>query len=119
MAFGPDGSLYVQDGLVGLGSAVVRKITPNGDSVSTINAAGGQVITLAVDLSDTLYYDDPAGLWMIPAGATTPALLIPAINGNNVLGSMPRLFTPQSMAVLGPKQLVLISGSELLVVTLP
>ena len=56
---------------------------------------------------------------MIPAGATTPALLIPAINGNNVLGSMPRLFTPQSMAVLGPKQLVLISGSQLLVATLP
>ncbi len=119
LAFGPDGSLYVADYLVLGSGGTVRKIAPDGSSVSTITAAGGQAVTLAVDAADTLYYFDPAGLWKLPASAAAPTLLIPSTTGNNVLGSSPRLFAPQSMAVLGPKQLVLISGFQLLVVTMP
>ena len=118
-AFGPDGSLYVADYLNLGGGGFVRKITPDGATVASLNEAGGQASTIAVDAADTLYYFDPAGPWKLPAGAAAPTLLIPASVGNNVLGTSPRLFSPQSMAVLGPKQLVLISAFQLLVVTMP
>ena len=117
IAFGPDGSLYVAD--YQFGGGFLRKISADGSTVSTINAALGQVFTLTVDAAGTVYYSDPAGLWSLLSGAATATLLIPATAGNNVLGTSPRLFTPQSMAMLGPKQIVMISASQLLVATLP
>jgi len=114
VAFAPDGSLYVGDG------GQIRKIAADGSSVSTITAVGGQVSSFTIDAAGTLYYYDPSsGLSMLPAGAAAGTLLIPATAGSNVLGSTPRLFSPQSMAMLAPKQIVLISFGQILVATLP
>ena len=115
VAFAPDGSLYVTDG------GTVRKIAADGSSVTTIvTAFSVQILALAVDAAGTLYYDYGAGLWMLAAGATTSTLLIPPSSTGNVLGASPKLYyVPDSIAVLGPKQLVIISFGQLLVATLP
>ncbi len=99
----------------------VRKIAADGSSVTTsftVNAT--RILALAVDAAGTLYYDDGAGLWMLSAGATTSTLLIPPSGTGNVLGASPKLYqVPDSIAVLGPKQLVIISFGQVLVATLP
>jgi sugar lactone lactonase YvrE len=110
LALAPDGSLYVGDGSL-------RRIAADGSSVSTIAAAGGQVIKLAVDAAGTVYYSDPSGLHMLPQGGTS-TLLIP-IGAVTVLGTNPHLFGIDGLAVLGPKQLVILGGSQILVATLP
>lgn len=117
LAFAPDGSLYVAD--YAFGGGFIRKITADGSTVSTVNAALGQVLTLTVDSAGTIYYSDPQGLWMLPSGAAAATLLIPVSNGANVLGTSPRVVPPVSLAVLGPKQIVMISNGQLLVATLP
>lgn len=116
VAFAPDGSLYVSDG------NTVRKIAADGSSVTTSVTANNSVkiFAIAVDAAGTLYYDDGNGLWMLAAGAATSTLLIPSSSAGNVLGASPQLYqVPQSIAVLGPKQLVIISFGQLLVATLP
>ncbi len=70
----------------------------------------------AIDLAGTIYFDSPSGLSMLPSGAAAATLLIPL---NVVLGSNPLLSNINAMAVLGPKQIVLVSSSQLLVATLP
>ena len=117
LAFAPDGSLYVAD--YAFGGGVIRKITADGSTVSTVNAALGQVLTLTVDSAGTIYYSDPQGLWMLPSGAAAATLLIPVSNGANVLGTSPRVVPPGSLAMLGPKRIVMISNGQLLVATLP
>ena len=109
---GPDGSLYVLD------SGAVRKIAADGSSVSTL-AAVFQATKMAVDATTgTIYYKDPTGLYQLaPSGAIT--LLIPNTAGNVVLGNNPLLPTVNAMAVLGPKQILIVSGGQLLVATLP
>ncbi len=113
LALGPDGALYVAD------SGFLRRIAPDGSSVSTIAAAGGQVFAVTVDSAGTIYYSDPNGLFMLAAGSSTTTLLIPVGGSGNVLGSNPSLFSVQGLAVLGPKQLVMLSFGQILVATLP
>jgi sugar lactone lactonase YvrE len=110
VALAPDGSLYVADGSL-------RRVAADGSSVSTIAAAGFQIIRLAVDASGTVYYTTPSGLFMLPQGGAS-TLLIP-VGGATVLGSSPHLFGVDGLAVLGPKQLVILGGSQILVATLP
>jgi sugar lactone lactonase YvrE len=110
LAFAPDGSLYVVD------SGAIRRISADGSTVSTIAAAGGQVTRLAVDAAGTVFYGAPSGLYMLQGATTT--LLIP-VTGSNVLGSNPSLFVVSDLAVLGPKRIVLLSGGQILVATLP
>ena len=121
---GPDGSLYVLDKPDNI-TGTIRRITPDGASVSTLAGSGGQVRIFTIDAAGTIYYADDfttsllGGLWMLPAGATTPTRLIQYTNGNVVLGSNPRIGIVDSIAVLGPKRILLASGSQLLVATLP
>ena len=112
LALGPDGSLYVNDG------GTIRKITPDGSSVSTVVAAGGLVDHFAIDSAGTIYYEDQGGLWSLPPGGTA-TLLIQHTNGNVVLGSNPRLPFASAITVLSPKQIVIVSAGQLLLATLP
>jgi sugar lactone lactonase YvrE len=108
LAFAPDGSLYVVDG------GAIRRISADGSTVSTV--INGQVNRLAIDAAGAIYYSDVNGLYSLQG--TTSTLLIP-VTGTNVLGSAPKLFGVNDLAVLGPKQIVLLSGSQILVATLP
>ena len=121
---GPDGSLYVLDKPDNI-TGTIRRITPDGASVSTLAGSGGQVRIFTIDAAGTIYYADDfttsvlGGLWMLPAGATTPTRLIQYTNGGVILGSDPRLTIVDSIVVLGPKRILLASGGQLLVATLP
>ena len=111
LAFAPDGSLYVVD------SGRIRRIEADSSSVSTLAGISG-VSRFAIDAAGTLYYAVADGaLMMLPLGGTS-TVLIPQ-GGSVVLGASPRLPNINAIAVLGPKQLVIISGSQILVATLP
>ena len=111
LAFAPDGSLYVAD------RGRIRRIEVDGSSVSTLAGITG-AHSLAIDAAGTLYYAVADGaLMMLPLGGTS-SVLIPQ-GGSVVLGASPRLPNINAIAVLGPKQLVIISGSQILVATLP
>ena len=60
------------------------------------------------------------GLWTLPAGQSTATRLIAGgLNNTIVLGSSPHLGSIDAIAVLAPKQLVMISGGKVLKATLP
>jgi sugar lactone lactonase YvrE len=111
IGFAPDGALYVIDGLGG----VIRRVAPDGSSVSTLPITGAS--TLAVDAAGTIYYGSTYGLMVQPVGGT-PSILIPQ-GASIVLGTNPSLLNVDALAILGPKQLVVLSGSQILKVTLP
>ncbi len=116
LAFGPDGSLYVVDQVAFDG--VVRKISSDGASVVTLPIPANSAVTaLAVDASGTLYYGGYRGLMVLPPGGT-PSVLIPN-NGTITFGANPTVADIDSIAVLGPKQLVVLSTGQILKVTLP
>ncbi|MEO5881070.1 MAG: hypothetical protein ABIQ06_01530 [Caldimonas sp.] len=110
LAFAPDGTLYVQDG------SLIRRISADGTTVSTtaINDVEGG---LAVDTDGTLYYGSAFGLAMVSTGGTR-TLLIPK-GPATVLGSSPTLLNVVGIAVLGPKRLVIQTGFDRLIATLP
>ena len=110
VALAPDGSLYVADN--GL-----RKISADGSTVSTIAAAGNLLEQIAIDSAGTVYYSNQNGLYMLQNGVST--LLIPITHNNTVLGTNPKLALVLGLAVLGPKQLVILGASEILLATLP
>jgi hypothetical protein len=113
LAFAPGGALYV----IERGSTVIRRIAPDGLSVSTLPAYAFVTGSLAISADGTLYYGTTSGLVMQPAGGA-PSVLIaqgPAV----VLGANPYLMNVDGLAVLGPKQLVILSGGQILVATLP
>jgi sugar lactone lactonase YvrE len=113
LAFLPDGSLYVLERLGG----TIRRIAPDGSSVSTLTGVGLSG-TFTVDSAGTLYYGGSSGgLFMQPLGGVTTTL-IPAAP-SVVLGSSPAISNINAIAVLGPKQLVILSGSQILKATLP
>jgi sugar lactone lactonase YvrE len=110
VALAPDGSLYVADN--GL-----RRISADGSTVSTIAAAGNLLEQIAIDSAGTVYYSNQNGLYMLQNGVST--LLIPITHNNTVLGTNPKLALVLGLAVLGPKQLVILGASEILLATLP
>ena len=118
IAFAPDGSLYVVDYSVGV-DATVRKVSSDGSSVTTLPIpANSQVTAVAVDAAGTLYYgSNTHGLMRLPPGGT-PSVVIP--NGAYVvLGANPSLWNIDGIAVLGAKQLVVLSSGQILKVSLP
>ena len=116
MAFAPDGSLYVVEKIALDG--IIRKISSDGASVSTVAIPPNSTVTaIAVDAAGTLYYGAYGGLMMLPPGGS-PSVLLP--RGSFVVpGAIPILLDIDSIAVLGPKQLVVLSSGQILKVTLP
>jgi sugar lactone lactonase YvrE len=115
IAVGPDGAVYVVD------NQLLRRIAPDGQSVSTVTAAGSQVLRVAVDAAGTIYMLTTAGdLSMLPAGASATTVLVPG-GGIVVLGAAPaaRLAGPTRLALAGPKTLVVLCYQQLVVVSLP
>jgi len=127
VAFTPDGTLWFTDGIPG--SEVLRKVSPNGTAVSSVPGAGsGMGITaIAADASGLLYYMSNSnnarsgGLYVYnPATDSSALLLSSSSNGTSVLGSVnPLLPSVGSIAVLGPKRILVSGATQLLVVTLP
>jgi len=116
MAFGPEGSLYVVEKTAGDG--IVRKISSDGASVSTVAIPPNSTVTaIAVDAAGTLYYGAFGGLMMLPPGGSPSVLL--ARGAFVVPGAIPILLDIDSIAVLGPKQLAVLSSGQILKVTLP
>ena len=113
LAFAPDGALYV----IEIGSGVIRRIAPDGLSVSTLSAYTTVTGSLAIGADGTLYYGTTSGLAMQPAGGA-PGVLIPQ-GSAVVLGANPSLMNVDGLATLGPKRLVILSGGQILVATLP
>ena len=119
LAFAPDGALYVIDGVNTGQTGILRRIAPDGASVSTlpVPAVSGLTGSIAVDAVGTLYYGTTQGLSMLPVGGMQTTLI--PLGGINVLGTSPQLVAVEGIAILGPRQLVVLSGGQILVVTLP
>ena len=119
IAFAPDGALYVVDGVNTGQTGILRRIAPDGASVSTlpVPAVSGLTGSIAVDAAGTLYYGSTQGLAVLPAGGV-PSILIPQ-GAAVVLGTSPRLLNVEGIAILGPRQLVILSAGQVLVATLP
>ena len=99
-------------------NATIRRIAPDGSSVSTI-AGVSLVGAFTIDATGTLYYGSAGGLMKLPLGGTS-SVVIPRGPGNAVvLGDNPGLGGVEGVAVLGPNQLVILSGQQILVATLP
>ena len=118
VAFAPDGSLWIVDGT----SAVLRRLSPDGQTVSTPPVAPAGISSLAFGADGTAYLIVNAsggGLFAYNPGTATATRLIPYTGILN-LGSSPTLRTESSVAVLGPKQIVIADpGLALLLVTMP
>ncbi|MEO8153123.1 MAG: hypothetical protein ABI605_08650 [Rhizobacter sp.] len=116
MAFAPDGSLYVVDN-TGI-DGVVRKIASDGASVSTVPIPPNSLVTaIAVGADGTLYYAGYPGLMKLPPGGTPSVLAYRS--GVILLGPNPTVSDIDSIAVLAPDQLVVLSVGQILKVTLP
>ncbi|MEO5882628.1 MAG: hypothetical protein ABIQ06_09445 [Caldimonas sp.] len=127
VAFTPDGTLWFTDGVPG--SEVLRRVSPDGTTVSTVAGAGSGmgISALAADVSGLLYYmvnsniARTGGLYVYNPATDSSTLLLPSsINGITVLGNVnPLLPFVGSIAVLGPKRILVSGATQLLVVTLP
>jgi hypothetical protein len=106
----PDGTLVLND------NGKLRRIATDG-SVTTTSVSGVQ--SFAIDPAGTIYVLKDDGLYSVSgSGATT--LLIPIGTGLVFGSTAPTLGTTDgAMAMLGPKQIVLVASRKLVVVTLP
>ena len=112
LAFAPDGTLYVND------NGNLRRIAVDG-SVVTTTVTG--VVSFVIDASGVVYVLKADGLYgygVAAGGAGT--LLMPVGTGVVYGNTAPSLGTGDgAMAMLGPKQILIVSGRSLNVVTLP
>lgn len=113
IAAAPDGTLYVTDG-----GGNIRRVSSDGSTVTTL-AGGLGAYRLAVDSAGTIYYATSfGGLSMLTAGGVDKGLI--AGGATVVLGNVnPQVSSISGIAVLGPKQLVILSGGQILKLTLP
>jgi len=118
----PDGSLYVIDYSVITTSSSLRRIAADG-TVSTV-PGGTNVIGVAVDPNGTLYvaqqqaFSQTLGVPDPASGVFTPII---GTGTAVVLGDVSPSLGPQigSIASHGTKQIAVVSGNQLLLVTLP
>ena len=115
LALGPGGNLFMGDA----GNAAVRRIAPDGASVSTlpVPVVSGRTGSIAVDAAGTVYHGTAQGLTVLPAGGV-PSILIPQ-GPAIMLGASPQLLNLEGIAILGSRQLVILSGGQVLVATMP
>jgi sugar lactone lactonase YvrE len=118
VAAAPDGSLLVLD------AGTIRRISADLATVSTVDTSSvnAQISfnAIAIDADGTVYFGAANGLWVLRAGQSVATRLIAGGNSDAVvLGSAPHLSEIISIAVLAPKQLVLVSGGQVLKATLP
>jgi len=110
LAYAPDGTLYLND------NGKLRRIAADG-SVTTTAVTG--VVTLVVDSTGTVYVLKVDGLYSV-SGTGSETLLIPVGTGVTYGSVAPTLGTGDgAMAMLAAKQIVIVSGRSLNVVTLP
>ena len=123
IAFAADGALLIAD------NGTLRRVTPDGSSMSTIYAGAGpaQGAHLAVDAAGNIYFGGSGGglfargLYLLAPGASTATLLVAYDSAGPVLGSAPaaRVNDIDAITLAGPKQLVVLTGGQILKVTLP
>ncbi len=121
----PDGTLWFADG--GSGSQGLRKVSADGSTVSTIAGTVFGITALASDSAGIVYYMVnadlvlPGGLYAFdPATGTSTRLIVAGVDQTTRLGSVgPSLPVVRSIAVLGPKRILVSGGVQLLLVTLP
>ena len=123
VAFAPDGALIVAD------NGSIRRVSPDGSSVSTLFAPTGATSAgyVAVDPDGSIYFGGSRsalishGLFRLAPGASTATLLIPYDSLGPVVGSAPgaRVGEIDGIALAGPKQLVVLSGGTIIEVAVP
>ncbi len=123
LAFMPDGSLLVAD----YGS--IRRISADGSSITTIysvtGAAAAGIIVLAPD--GTIYFGGDVsnlfsrGLYKLAPGASTPTVVVAYDNLGPTLGSGAdiRVNHISGMALLGPNRLVVLTGGQMITISVP
>ena len=124
LTFTPDGTLWFADGIGG--SQGLRKVSADGSTVASASANIG-IVALASDTSGLVYYvtnptsATPGGLYAFNPAFGTSTLLVPtAVDQQTRLGNVnPTLPFVDSIAVLGPKHILVSGGTQLLLVTLP
>ena len=110
LAFAPDGTLYVND------NGNLRRIAADG-SVVTTTVTG--MVSFVFDPAGALYVLKAAGLYAVSTGGAE-TLLMPVGSGVVYGSTAPTLGTGDgAMAMLGAKQILIVSGRSLNVVSLP
>ncbi len=125
VTFTPDGTLWFADG--GSGSQSLRKVSPDGSTVSSISGTGFGITALTSDSAGIVYYVINAdlvlsgGLYAFdPATGISTRLIVTGVDQQIHLGSVsPSLPVVRSISVLGPKRILVSGGLQLLLVTLP
>ena len=113
LAFGADGTLWVAD------NGLLRRVGSDG-SVTTPGGVPGGLSALAVDPAGAVYLGSNSGLYLLAASGSGATLLMAgAPNDAVVLGASPHLGAVYGLAALANKQLVVLSGSRILLATLP
>ena len=119
VAFAPDGALWIVDG----SSSVLRRVSSDGQSVSTPAGAPSGISALAFGADGTAYLLVNAaggGLFAYQPATAMSTRLIPYTGFLNLGSTNPTLRSESSIAVLGPKQILIADpGLYLLLVTLP
>ena len=122
LAFAPDGSLYVLDRSTIVTGASLRRIAADG-TVTTLNS-GLDFLRVAVDPNGTVYAavnnfsSQSVGTVDVATGNFTPVIRTAA---TVTLGSVAPSLGPTigSISAHGTRQLVIVSGAQLLLLTLP
>ena len=125
VTFTPDGTLWFADG--NPGSQRLRKVSPDGSTVSTVLSTSTGITALASDAAGTVYFYSPpdlvlqGGLYAVdPSTGTSRRVIVAGTDQMTHLGSVnPSLPLSSSIAVLDPKRILVSGGLQLLLVTLP
>jgi sugar lactone lactonase YvrE len=117
IAAAPDGSLVVLD------ASRIRRVSADRSTVSTVDTSSvsGQIgfTPIAVGADGILYFGAADGLWAMREGQAATRLIAGGPSDAVVLGASPHLTDIVAITVLGPKQLLLVSGGKVLKATLP
>ena len=110
VAYAPDGTLWLND------NGKMRRIATDGSVTTTVTTG---VVSFVIDPSGNLYVLKIGGLYAV-SSTGVETLLVPVGSGLVLGNAGPALGTADgSMAMLGPKQILIVSARALNIVTLP